>query len=251
VDVIGRISLDGQYAEFPLPARESGPHGIVAGPDGALWFTESIGNKVGRITTAGQLREFVLPSAPSVQCGQLCPGDIKVGPDSALWFVNTQLVGVHGIGRITTDGVITLYALPPHPMAGYSQPVVRQVPTAITAGSDGNVWFAEDRGPGIGRITPAGQITEFTVPGLQQTAASVRAIAAGPDGAVWFTLGPAPGVLDPSVSTKPGQLGRIAQDGSVTLFTPPGEGTAGAIVLGKDGSLWAFGERSVTRVTLN
>jgi virginiamycin B lyase len=248
-DLIARMSVSGQYTDYALP-HLTGPTGIAAGPDGALWFTESVANRIGRITPAGQVREYTLPSAANVQCGQLCPGDITVGPDGALWFVNTQLVGVPGIGRITTAGAITLASLPARSVPGYSGPVVRQVPTAITPGPDGNLWFAEDRGPGLGRITPGGQITEFGVPGLQQTAAAVRALSAGPDGAVWFTLAQAPGELNPSVSTRPGQLGRVAPDGSVTLFTPPGEGTSGPIVLGKDGSLWAFGERTVTRVTL-
>lgn len=248
-DVIARMSVSGQYTEYALPHLTS-PAGIVAGPDGALWFTESVGNRIGRITPSGQVREYMLPSATDVQCGQLCPGDITVGPDGALWFVNTQLAGVPGIGRITTGGAVSLYSFPARLVPGYSGPVVRQVPTAITAGRDGNLWFAEDRGPGLGRVTPAGQITEFEVPGLLQTAATVRALAAGPDGAVWFTLAQSAGELNPSVSTRPGQLGRVAADGSVTLFTPPGEGTTGPIVLGKDRSLWAFGMRTVTRVTL-
>jgi virginiamycin B lyase len=247
-DLIARMSVSGQYTEYALP-HLTGPTGIVGGPDGALWFTESVANRIGRITPSGQVREYTLPSAPAAQCGQFCPGDITVGPDGALWFVNTQLVGVPGLGRITTGGAITLYSFPARSRPGYPGPVVTQVPVAITAGADGNLWFAEDRGPGLGRITPGGQITEFDVPGLQQTAVTVRALTAGPDGAVWFTLAPAPGELNPSASTRPGQLGRVAPNGSVTLFTPPGEGTTGPIVLAKDDSLWAFGERTVTRVT--
>ena len=33
------------------------------GADGALWFTEEIGNKVGRITTAGGITEYTIPLA--------------------------------------------------------------------------------------------------------------------------------------------------------------------------------------------
>jgi streptogramin lyase len=39
--------------EFTIPTANSGPNGITAGPDGALWFTEAAANKIGRITTAG------------------------------------------------------------------------------------------------------------------------------------------------------------------------------------------------------
>jgi len=35
--------------EFLVPTANSGPCGITAGPDGALWFTEELGNKIGRI----------------------------------------------------------------------------------------------------------------------------------------------------------------------------------------------------------
>jgi streptogramin lyase len=37
--------------EFPLPNALRYPAGIAASPDGALWFTEQGGNKIGRITT--------------------------------------------------------------------------------------------------------------------------------------------------------------------------------------------------------
>ena len=39
-----------------MPTPQSAPWEIAAGPDGALWFTELLGNKIGRITTDGQGR---------------------------------------------------------------------------------------------------------------------------------------------------------------------------------------------------
>jgi len=236
---IGRMSTSGQYTEYAL-AAQSEPTGIVAGPDGALWFTERSANKVGRITTTGQIREFALPDTAEVQCGRYCPDDITVGPDGALWFVNDQLVGVPGIGRITTGGTMTFYSLPKG-----------SVPSAITAGPDGNLWFTEYRGPGLGRVTPGGTVTEFQVPGLRQAPVAVNALAAGPDNGVWFTVGQGLGDPNPAATIRSGQLGRIAPDGTITMYTPPGEGTTGAIVLGPDGALWAFGGRTVTRVTLS
>ena len=47
---IGRITPGGAITEFPLPSPGSGPAGIAAGPDDNLWFTEQLGNKIGRIT---------------------------------------------------------------------------------------------------------------------------------------------------------------------------------------------------------
>ena len=52
-------------------------------------------------------------------------------------------------------------------------------PYGIAAGPDGNLWFAGSLGGNIGRITPAGAVTEFP-------ASDAISIAAGPDGALWF-----------------------------------------------------------------
>lgn len=38
---------------------------------------------------------------------------------------------------------------------------------------------------------------------------------------------------------------------AITLYSPPGETTIGPIVLAQDGSLWAFGGTTVTRITLS
>ena len=65
---------------YPVPTAGSYPGGITAGPDGALWFTEFSGNKIGRITTAGAITEHAVPTAGSD------PEDITTGPDGALWF---------------------------------------------------------------------------------------------------------------------------------------------------------------------
>ena len=64
----GLVSVAGAatITEFSLPTAFSGPLGITAGPDGALWFTEAgTGgtSKIGRITTAGAITEFPLPTA--------------------------------------------------------------------------------------------------------------------------------------------------------------------------------------------
>lgn len=47
----GLVSVAGAatITEFALPTADSLPRGITAGPDGALWFTESAGS-IGRIT---------------------------------------------------------------------------------------------------------------------------------------------------------------------------------------------------------
>jgi virginiamycin B lyase len=110
------------------------------------------------------------------------PGGITTGPDGALWFTGSIS---SKIGRITTDGKVTEFALP----NSNSQP------WGITMGPDGALWFTEAscvRQPGprcgignkIGRITTTGLVTEFTVP---SDGSGPHSITTGPDGALWFT----------------------------------------------------------------
>ena len=48
--------------EYKLPVEKSGPYRIAAGYDGAMWFTENRGNKIGRITTEGEITKYLLPT---------------------------------------------------------------------------------------------------------------------------------------------------------------------------------------------
>jgi hypothetical protein len=77
---IGKITVDGQIAEFIIPSRHR-PFRIASGPDGNLWFTSTgAANSVGRVTPLGQVSEYVVPTAASD------PYDIALGPDQNLWF---------------------------------------------------------------------------------------------------------------------------------------------------------------------
>jgi virginiamycin B lyase len=90
-------------------------------------------------------------------------------------------------------------------------------------GPDGNLWFTEQVGK-IGRITPAGVITEFSVPTANS---GPDGITAGPDGNLWFTEGEA------------GKIGRIATGGVITEFTiPTANSRPDSITTGPDGNLW-------------
>src|SRR5690242_1596147 len=81
-------------------------------------------------------------------------------------------------------------------------------PFALVSGLDGALWFTEGQTNKIGRITPAGALTEFPVP----TADSFPTmLALGPDGNLWFTEGDG------------GKIGRITPRGAVSehpLATP-------------------------------
>ncbi|HTA40719.1 MAG TPA: hypothetical protein VK760_16675 [Candidatus Acidoferrales bacterium] len=253
-------TICGVFTEYPVPTSSGGPLGIAAGPDGALWFTENGGDKIGRITTAGVITETAIPTHAST------PGEITTGPDGALWF--TEGFG-NKIGRITTGGVITETTIP----TGGSSPY------GITPGPDGALWFTETNGNKIGRITTSGTIAETTIP----TPGSFPfGITVGPDGALWFgeafgnkvcriTTGAA--IAEYTVPTSNGQpsvitsgpdgalwftenggnkIGRITTEGAITESPVP---TAGAqpyfIMAGPDGALWfdEFTGNKIARIT--
>ena len=74
----------------------------MAGPDGALWFTNYGNNSIGRITTSGAVTNYTGPGIGD-------PDQIVAGPDGALWFTNLDN---NSIGRITTSGTVTNYTDP-------------------------------------------------------------------------------------------------------------------------------------------
>src|SRR5260370_24899265 len=61
------------------------------------------------------------------------------------------------------------------------------IPSEITSGPDGNLWFTEYEWNHIGRITPAGRIQQFTLPTTCTGGCFPYAITSGPDGNLWFT----------------------------------------------------------------
>jgi virginiamycin B lyase len=205
------------FSGYPVPGS---PNYIAAGPDGAIWFTDSAYGEIGRITTAGAVTEYATPTPNS------SPQGITSGPDGAIWFVEE---GANNVGRITSSGAIMEYEIPT-PISG---------PMGITAGPDGALWFTEyEGGVGgkIGRITTAGAITEYATPTLNS---GPYGIASGPDGAIWF------------VECGAEKIGRITVEGVITEFALPGVlYNPAQIAVGPDGTLWftKFGP-SLGRIT--
>lgn len=280
---IDRITPAGVITEFPIPPRvvvaDHGnlprPQALTVAPDGNLWFSMTergpddpvTRSYVGKITPAGVVTVF-----PHALEGTL-QAPLLLGPDGNLWFTEdpdalggfdldaTQPRGVYGIGRVTLSGAISEFALP----ASKDFPVF---PTGLAVGSDGNLWFSETPvtnvsspapppPPGhpappppvverIGRITPAGTITQFAVPppgpgGSTFTSGLTR----GSDGAFWFTAS----ARDPN--GNPAEVfARIARDGTVHEYpAPPAIGQTGPLTLGSDGNLWFEEASKIGRIT--
>lgn len=131
-------------------------------------------------------------------------GDIAAGPGKTIWV--TDSFGARII-RVSPNGAMSQFHLP----NGYEH-----MPTSIVEGHDGNMWFA-DQGQvdKIGRITPSGQITEFSIPHKL----TPLSLVAGPDHNVWFTANqPANDGLGYYLNEE-STLARITRGGRVREFS--------------------------------
>jgi virginiamycin B lyase len=112
-------------------------------------------------------------------------------------------------------------------MTEFEIPSADSFPQGIARGADGNLWFAERGIDRIGRITPAGVITEFPIPSPSPTA-ELNLVTSGPDGHIWFSQDSRDslGRFDPA---SPGQMQEIPIPTRVEVA---------GFVDGQDGDLW-------------
>jgi streptogramin lyase len=205
---IGRITPSGEITEFAgIPPRKfpilAGP---APGPEGNLWFSANEPTTlVERITPAGTIERFGAGLDPRAEY----VGAFARGADGNMWFGIEKRPGRHrsgrkagrtAIGRVTPAGAIAEFS-----------DCLREVPLfsgpgSLTPGPDGNIWFTT--GPSgdevhptrasvasIGRVTPAGEITEFRF-GLHKRSEPRSLVVAG--GRLWF------------IDQKTETIGRIA-----------------------------------------
>jgi hypothetical protein len=205
---IGRMTTSGAFTEFDPPQGwypYPGFGGITKGPYGRLWFT--VGEAMGSITTSGEMTIYgvrypEIPNFPLGQAGAIVEGSdgnlwlsaheavgtctthwvctgyewsagdswLTEGPDGAVWFTGPCC----NVGRISTDGVITTYAVPG---AADTVPL-----SPIVTGSDGALWLSI---PGqIVRMNTEGVVlSEYPLANPNAQAASVAAVPGG----IWFS----------------------------------------------------------------
>jgi virginiamycin B lyase len=169
------VTTSGVFAvqKFPLPSPNSGPSGIALGPDGALWFTETVGNKIGRIPVSGApITESTIGTALSQ------PISIAAGPDAALWFSET-------CGGSTCNGNFgKISAVASSPVQESSPPVPSTTLWGVAAGPDGAMWYAQLYNDILYRVTTDGVVTPFYLP---NKGSGPLYLTTGPDGNIWFT----------------------------------------------------------------
>lgn len=168
---IAKITTSGMVTEYTGGIDQcSDPYGLVGAPDGNIWFIGAFDGqglyKLPPSTPAGGSATLVSHAQPNAQAN-----NIIVGPDGNLWWAE---VG-GAIGKYTfATGTVTEYPVP----NANSQPY------DIINGPDGNMWFTEYNGDAIGRVTPAGVVSEFTAgitPG-----SGPNGLTYASDGNIWF-----------------------------------------------------------------
>jgi virginiamycin B lyase len=121
-----RIAPDGAgTTAFDLPRRGSVPTDVAVGPDGAVWFLEFRGNRVGRLKD-GRFDAFEIGRENAGLSG------LAVAPDGAVWF---GMLRLGALGRLR-DGEVEMFRLPRE----------RARPYSLAADRDGNIWYADIAG---------------------------------------------------------------------------------------------------------
>jgi len=198
-DEVVEMDLDGKTAFHSMP-KGSGPHGIEFDAANQLWLTLEFSGKIVRLDAAGGIAaqyDVALNCTSSKDEINTHPHGLGIDTDGkTVWFTGKS---TGTIGKLKPeDGTVQTFAIP----------TVGSVPIYIKAGPDRNMWFTELVGNKIGRITPNGVITEFSIP-----TPNSRPIAIIPEpnggNAMWFT------------EEAGNKIGRIDMDGNITEFPIP------------------------------
>ncbi len=254
---IGKSTKNGLTDYYQVdPSEGYFVNSITRGPDGNVWFTMQ-NNKFGKITPSGTPTIYSLPSGVS-------PQSIVRGPDDNIWIAtyagtssdnyirvyNTSGTSLHNyptsgyvqnmvsnpadssiwytqndtldsspsdtVSKISLDGVIN----------EYSVPLVEGIPSGISLGSDGKIWFAitstTDQTSVIGKLDSTGSITTYPI------SYRVSSLIAGLDGNIWFTSRTAIKV------TKITTAGIVTDYSTNTTYNS----RPAAIATGSDGNVW-------------
>ncbi len=195
-----------QWVRFTLNPSGGSYTAIVLGPDKNVWFIDELAGSLVRLQESGSTKVF---SLSSVLRGNAV--SMAVGADHKFYILDES----SNVVRVTTKGHAQSFAIP----SGDSTSI-----DGLALGPDGNIWFAEFNH--IGKITPAGKITEFPYPAGYSTN-QYGGVSAGSDGNVWFaeSTGNAIGRIIPST-------------GKIKMFPIPVSCTPAPLVLAQDENVW-------------
>ena len=239
--------------EWDVPTKGAHPHDPALAPDGSLWFTEQLQNKLGRLDPAsGAFKEYVLKIEDSG------PHGLVADVNGNIWFTGN---GKGYIGKLDPkSGDVTEYKMPdakaedPHTavfdargilwftvqvgsMVGRLDPRTgkidlravqgqRALPYGIAINSKGIPFFCEFGTNKMAKVDPQSMaITEFKLP----EAARPRRMAIDAEDKIYFT------------DYEGGNLGRLdPATGAVKMWPSPGGAKSApyGITITPDGAVW-------------
>jgi streptogramin lyase len=207
--------------EFDLPTGTTATN-LIVGNDGALWFVETTAAgkpEIGRITTAGVITQITTGFLPTAQLHA-----IAAGAGGTLWF--SDIGTTEAIGKVSSSGQVT--EIPAGtPGSGLK---AGAAPYDMQSAPNGTVWFEDSGLPGIGAISPSGQITEY--PDTSAVPLAPRDLTVDANGNAWYTRQGGMGVGEVPLGAP--------NNTPVTIYatTVP---MANGITAGNDGNLWYSG----------
>jgi hypothetical protein len=182
IPVHGSTSLTLTVFNTLLPFTLTGIGFTDALPAGLVISTPNgLVNRCGGTVTATSGSGNIGLSAGSAQANSSCSLIVNVTATGIGTITNTTSA-ITSSGDTGTPATASLNVEPI--ISEYPVPTADSGPFYITAGQDGALWFTEQFGNNIGRITSAGVITEYALPAAQSAPIG---ITTGPDGALWFT----------------------------------------------------------------
>jgi len=247
------IALQVTIREWAV-SKGARPHDPAVGPDGALWFTEQMANKLGRLDPkTGEIKEYLLPDDKNAG-----PHGLVADRDGNIWFTanfggyigkldprtghvdefkmtsekaddpHSLMFDGNGILWFTVQGGNMVGRLDPKTgkMTLKEVPTESALPYGIQINSKGVPIFCELGTHKMASIDPKTMtVTEYNLP----ESARPRRLAIAADDTVYFT------------DFKSGHLGILnTSNGAVKMLPSPGgpESNPYGITLTPDGMVW-------------
>ena len=142
--------LKATVRELDVPTKGAKPYATTVAPDGSVWFTEEMANKIGRVDPkTGVFREYSLTGEKNSR-----PRGLVIDSDGSIWYAANS---AGFIGKLEPNtGKVTAFKMP--------DPKAKD-PDSLTFDLRGILWFTLPTANMLGRLDSAsGAITLKPVP---------------------------------------------------------------------------------------